>query len=90
MGGLSKIYMSLINKDMTTVYEENIKDFNRMFNDLDPDHFDRFTYLMAETVVKKVKLADELTKKLGETKQNYGNRLRDVQIWCKERLYRNQ
>ena len=75
---------------MTTVYEENIKDFNRMFNELDPDHFDRFTYLMPEAVVKKVELADELTKKLGETKQNYENRLRDVQIWCKERLYRNQ
>ena len=75
---------------MNTVYEENIKNFNRMFNDLDPDHFDRFTYLMAEAVVKKVELADELTKKLGETKQNYGNRLRDVQIWCKERLYQRQ
>ena len=87
MGGLSKIY-KLINKDMNTVYEENIKNFNRMFNDLDPDHFDRFTYLMAEAVVKKVELADELTKKLGAAKQNYGNRLRDVQIWCKERLYR--
>ena len=69
-------------------YEENVKDFNRMFNDLDPDHFDRFTYLMAEAVVRKVELANELTKKLGETEQNYGDRLRDVQIWCKERLYR--
>ena len=60
-----------------------------------PDHFDRFTYLMAEAVVRKVELANELTKKLGETvcgetEQNYGDRLRDVQIWCKERLYRRQ
>ena len=71
-------------------YEENVKDFNRMFNDLDPDHFDRFTYLMAEAVVRKVELANELTKKLGETEQpeqNYGDKLRDVQIWCKEKLY---
>ena len=87
---------------MITIYsfEENIKDFNRMFNDLDPDHFDRFTYLMAEAVVKKVEIADEIAKKLDktvseavgkpETKQNYGNRLRDVKIWRKERLYRNQ
>ena len=76
---------------MTTIYsfEENIKDFNRMFNDLDPNHFDRFTYLMAEAVVKKVEIVNEIAKKL-ETKQNYGNRLRDVQIWCKERLYRRQ
>ena len=71
-------------------FEENIKDFNRMFNNLDPEHFDRFTYLMAEAVVKKVEIVDELTKKLDKTKQNYGNRLRDVQIWCKERLYQNQ
>ena len=69
-------------------YEENVKDFNRMFNDLDPDHFDRFTYLMAEAVVRKVELANKLTKKLGETERNYGDRLQDVQIWCKERLYR--
>ena len=76
---------------MTTIYsfEENIKDFNRMFNELDPNHFDRFTYLMAEAVVKKVEIVDEIAKKF-ETKQNYGNRLRDVQIWCKERLYRRQ
>ena len=72
-------------------FEENIKDFNRMFNELNPDHFDRFTYLMAEAVVKKVEIVDEIAKKLDktETKQNYGNRLRDVQIWCKER-YQNQ
>ena len=75
---------------MTTVYEENIKDFNRMFNDLDPDHFDRFTYLMAEAVVKKVEIVDEIAKKLDKSKQNYGNRLQDVQIWYKERLYQNQ
>ena len=50
---------------MTTIYsfEENIKDFNRMFNELDPDHFDRFTYLMAEAVVKKVEIVDEIAKK---------------------------
>ena len=70
-------------------YDENVKDFNRMFNNLDPKHFDRFTYLMAEAVVRKVELADELTK-MFETKQNYGDKLRDVQIWCKERLYRRQ
>ena len=73
-------------------YEENVKDFNRMFNDLDPDHFDRFTYLMAETVVKKVKLADEIAKRVkkGDRVIGTGNRLRDVQIWCKERLYQRQ
>ena len=80
-------------------FEENVKDFNRMFNKLDPDHFDRFTYLMAETVVKKVEVVDELTKKVkkdtslpGERDRvvGIGNRLRDVQIWCKERLYQNQ
>ena len=68
-------------------FEEHVKYFNGMYNDLDPDHFDRFTYFMAEAVVRKVELADELTKKLGETKQNYGDKLRDVQIWCEERLY---
>ena len=80
-------------------YEENVEDFNRMFNNLNPEHFDRFTYLMAEAVVRKVELANELIKKLGETdrrfvcgetERNCGNRLRDVQIWCKKRLYRNQ
>ena len=80
-------------------FEENIKDFNRMFNDLDPDHFDRFTYLMAEAVVKKVDVVDELTKKVKKDTPipggrdrvlGTGNRLRDVQIWCKERLYQNQ
>ena len=86
---------------MITIYsfEENIKDFNRMFNDLDPDHFDRFTYLMAEAVVKKVEVVDELTKKVKKDTPlpggrdrvvDIGNRLRDVQIWFKERLYQNQ
>ena len=76
---------------MTTIYsfEENVKNFNRMFNNLDPDHFDRFTYLMAEAVVRKVELVNELTKKLGKTEQNYGDKLIDVRVWCKERLYRN-
>ena len=92
---------------MTTDYsfEENIKDFNRMFNDLDPDHFDRFTYLMAEAVVKKVEVVDEIAKRVKKYSQDsqntplgggrdrvvgIGNRHRDVQIWCKERLYQNQ
>ena len=80
---------------MTTDYsfEENIKDFNRMFNDLDPDHFGRFTYLMAEAVVKKVEVVDEIAKRVKkdtQDSQNTGNRLRDVKMWCKERLYRNQ
>ena len=70
-------------------FEENIRAFNKMFNELNPDHYDRFTYIMAEVVVKKVEIVDEIAKKL-ETKQNYGNRLRDVQKWCKERLYRRQ
>ena len=68
-------------------FEENIRAFNKMFNELNPDHYDRFTYIMAEAVVKKVEVVDELTKKV---KKDIGNRLRDVQIWCKERLYQNQ
>ena len=80
-------------------FEENVEDFNRMFNNLNPEHFDKFTYLMAEAVVMKVELANELIKKLGETdrrfvcgetERNCEDKLRDVQIWCKERLYRNQ
>ena len=65
---------------MITVYsfEENIKDFNKMFNELNPDHYDRFTYIMAEVVAEKIK------------KENNPSRLRDVQKWCKEKLYRNQ
>ena len=83
---------------MTTIYsfdklssqgEENVKEFNKMFNNLNPKHFDKFTYLMAEAVIRKVKLACELAQKLGLTKQNYKNKLQDVQIWCRERLYRN-
>ena len=35
-------------------YEENVKKFNRMFNDLNPNHFDRFTYIMAEEVVRRL------------------------------------
>ena len=68
-------------------FEENIKDFNKMFNALNPDHFDRFTYLMAEAVIKKVEIVDEIAKKV---KKDTGNRLRDVQKWYKERLYQNQ
>ena len=41
----------------------HVKQFNKMFNDLNPLHFDKFTYLMAEAVVNKVKLANELTSK---------------------------
>ena len=67
--------------------EENVKNFNRMFNNLNPQHFDKFTYLMAEVVVEKVKLGGELAQKLNETKQNYEDKLQDVQIWCRERLY---
>ena len=73
---------------MTTIYsfEENVKNFNKMFNNLNPNHFDKFTYLMAEAVVRKVKLANELAEKLGKPIE-HEDKLRDVQIWCRERLY---
>ena len=61
-------------------FEENIKVFNKMFNKLNPDHYDRFTYIMAEVVVEKVK------KEFGDNP----SRLRDVEKWCRERLYRRQ
>ena len=76
--------------------KRTLKKFNRMFNDLNPNHFDRFTYLMAEEVVRKVKLVGELTQKFNETEQNYKDKLQnvedklqDVQTWCRERLYCN-
>ena len=68
-------------------YEENVKKFNRMFNDLNPNHFDRFTYLMAEEVVRRVKLTNEVIQKLNGLSPQYENKLQDVQTWCKERLY---
>ena len=81
------------NNKLSAQYEENVKKFNRMFNDLNPNHFDRFTYLMAEEVVRRVELANELTQRLNKTKQNYDSqgedKLQDVQTWCKERLYCN-
>ena len=61
-------------------FEENIRAFNKMFNELSPDHYDRFTYIMAEVVVERVK------KEFSDNPF----RLRDVQKWCKERLYRIQ
>ena len=68
--------------------EENVKNFNKMFNNLNPQHFDKFTYLMAEAVVEKVKLVVELAQKLNEDNLYIvQNKLRDVQIWCRERLY---
>ena len=77
------------NNKLSPQGEENVKNFNKMFNNLNPKHFDRFTYLMAEAVVRKVKLAGELAQKLNETKQNYEDKLQDVQTWCRERLYCN-
>ena len=84
------------NNKLSAQYEENVKKFNRMFNDLNPKHFDRFTYLMAEEVVRRVELVGELIQKFNETKQDYDglspqgeNKLQDVQTWCKERLYCN-
>ena len=81
---------------LSAQYEENVKKFNRMFNDLNPNHFDRFTYLMAEEVVRRVELANELIQKLNEfnpqgdgLSPQYENKLQDVQTWCKERLYCN-
>ena len=80
---------------MTTIYsfdelslqgEKNVKNFNKMFNNLNPNYFDKFTYLMAEAVVRKVKLANELAEKLGKPIE-HEDKLRDVQIWCGERLY---
>ena len=70
-------------------YEENVKNFNKMFNNLNPNHFDRFTYLMAEEVVRRVKLANELIQKLNGFNPQGENKLQDVQTWCKERLYCN-
>ena len=87
------------NNKLSAQYEENVKTFNKMFNNLNPKHFDRFTYLMAEAVVRKVKLIGELTQKFNETEQDYDDglspqgdvedKLQDVQTWCKERLYCN-
>ena len=68
-------------------FNEHVKQFNKMFNNLNPLHFDKFTYLMAEAVVNKVKLANELLLSVGAF-QN-GNRLRDVQTWSEKRLYSN-
>ena len=68
------------NNKLSPQGEENVKNFNKMFNNLNPKHFDRFTYLMAEAVVRKVKLAGELTQKLNETKQNYEDKLQDVEV----------
>ena len=70
-------------------YEENVKNFNKMFNNLNPNHFDRFTYLMAEAVVRRVRLANELIQKFNGFNPQYENKLQDVQTWCKERLYCN-
>ena len=76
------------NGKLSSQGEENIKNFNRMFNNLNPKHFDKFTYLMAEAIVEKVKLVAELTQKLNEENlQIVQNKLQDVQIWCRERLY---
>ena len=57
-----------------------------MFNELNPDHYDRFTYIMAEVVVERVK------KEFSDNDGSGDNpsRLRDVGKWCKERLYRRQ
>ena len=81
------------NNKLSAQYEENVKKFNRMFNDLNPNYFDRFTYLMAEEVVRRVELTNELTQKLNKTDRNYDSqgedKLQDVQTWCKERLYCN-
>ena len=76
------------NNKLSAQGEENVKTFNKMFNNLNPKHFDRFTYLMAEAVVRRVKLVGELTQKFNETEQDYKDKLQDVQTWCKERLYR--
>ena len=76
------------NGELSSQGEENVKNFNKMFNNLNPHHFDKFTYLMAEAVVKKVKLVVELAQKLNEDNlQIVQNKLQDVQIWCRERLY---
>ena len=75
------------NNKLSAQYEENVKKFNRMFNDLNPNHFDRFTYLMAEEVVRRVKLTNEVIQKLNGLNPQYENKLQDVQTWCKERLY---
>ena len=43
-------------EERLAMFKENIKDFNRMFNNLDPDDFDRFTYIMAEVIAEQVKM----------------------------------
>ena len=76
------------NGELSPQGEENVKNFNRMFNNLNPKHFDKFTYLMAEAVVEKVKLVAELAQKLDEQNlQIVQDKLQDVYIWCRERLY---
>ena len=76
------------NNELSSQGEENIKNFNRMFNNLNPKHFDKFTYLMGEAVVERVRLTVELAQKLNEDNLYIvQNKLRDVQIWCREKLY---
>ena len=68
---------------------DTFKTFNKMFNNLNPKHFDRFTHLMAEAVVRKVKMVGELTQKFNGFNPQGENKLQDVQTWCRERLYCN-
>ena len=62
-------------------YEENVKDFNRMFNDLDDKDFNWDTHAMIDNVVGKIEVEYAINCMLDDSNFIYIDRFRDVLKW---------
>ena len=63
-------------------YEENVKDFNRMFNDLDDKDFNWDTHTMIDNVVVKIEVEYMINYVLDNSNFIYIDRFRDVLKWA--------
>ena len=63
-------------------YEENVKDFNRMFNDLNDKDFNWDTHTMIDNVVVKIEVEYMINYVLDDSNVIYIDRFRDVLKWA--------
>ena len=62
-------------------YEENVKDFNRMFNDLNNKDFNWDTHAMIDNVVRKIEAEYTMNYIIDNFNAIHINRFQDVLKW---------
>ena len=63
-------------------YDENVKDFNRMFNDLDDKDFNWDMHVMIDLIVEKIEAEYTMNCMLDDSNVIHINRFQDALKWA--------